>query len=119
MAAFLEDVKAHRPHNEGIREWDPRPKPNGPVMLTERASSSLRTVRGWLFPLEHYDDSMRLNVVSQYLELLLVMASNRPVDVKSMRSVLRQARDSLDDEQYERLLGYRPMFDWNRGVTSA
>jgi len=88
-------------------------------MLTERASASLRTVRGWLFPLEHYDDGLRLNLVSQYLELLLVMASNRPVDVASMRSVLRQARDTLDDEQYDRLMGYRPMFDSNRGITSG
>lgn len=88
-------------------------------MLTERASSSVRTVRGWLFPLEHYDDGLHLNLVSQYLELLLVMASNRPLDVKSMRTVLRQARDSLDDDQYDRLMGYRPMFDTNRGVTSG
>ncbi len=80
-------------------------------MLTERSSSTLRTVRGWLFPLEHYDDGLRLNLVSQYLELLLVMASNRPVDVTSMHSVLRQARDNLDDEQYELLMGYRLMFD--------
>ncbi len=105
-------MKAHRPRADGVREIDPKPKPNGgPVLITERVSPTIRTVQGWLMPLEHYDEHLRLNLTQQYLELLIMMASKRPVDAVSMRIVLRQARNSLDDEQYEHLMDYRPMFD--------
>ena len=112
-------MKAFHPQTDGIREVDPRPREDGRVLLTERASPSIRTVRGWLMPLEHYDDGLRLSPLHQYLELLLIMASKRPVDVASMRTVLRQARNTLDDEQYERLLGYRPLFDVGRAVVRS
>lgn len=104
-------MKAYRPRADGIRELGPRQKQNGRVLLTERVSPTIRTVQGWLMPLEHYDDHLGLSPLHQYLELLLIMASRRPVDVASVRTVLRQARNSLDDEQYERLMGYRPLFD--------
>lgn len=104
-------MKAFRPKSQGIREVEPVPKGNGRIFLTERTSPTIRTVQGWLMPLEHYDEGMRLSPLHQYLELLLIMSSKRPVDVASMRTVLRQARNSLDDEQYDRLLDYRPMFD--------
>lgn len=104
-------MKAYSPKSEGVREWNPRPGRPGAVVLTQRLSPSIKTVRGWLLPLEHYDRDPGMSVLQQYLELLLVMASKRPVDVPSMRTVLRQARSNLDDAQYEILLTYRPMFD--------
>jgi hypothetical protein len=104
-------MKTYRPKGQGIREVEPRPKGNGRVLITERTSPTIRTVQGWLMPLEHYDERLRLSPLQQYLELLLMMASKRPVDAVSMRTVLRQARNSLDDEQYDRLLEYHPMFD--------
>ncbi len=70
-------------------------------------------------PLEHYDDGMRLSPLHQYLELLMIMASKRPVDLASMRTVLTQARNNLDDEQYERLMGYRPLFDLDRKIVRS
>lgn len=70
-------------------------------------------------PLEHYDEGARLSPLHQYLELLLIMASRRPVDVASMRTVVRQARNSLDDEQFERLLSYRVMFDVAHRILSS
>ncbi len=107
-------MKSFRPRTEGIREVEPRPKANGRIFLTERSSPTIRTVQGWLMPLEHYDETARLSPVQQYLELLWIMSSKRPVDLASMRTVLRQARDSLDDEQFARLMGYRPVFDAGR-----
>lgn len=104
-------MKDYRPKASGIREVDPRPSNNGRLFITERSSPSIRTVHGWLMPLEHYDEALHLAPVHQYLELLLIMASRRPIDVPSMRTVLRQARNGLDDEQYERLMSYRVMFD--------
>lgn len=109
-------MRAYRPKTEGIREVEPRQKGDGRVLFTERVSPTIRTVRGWLMPLEHYDRDMVLDTVHQYLELLLIMSSRRPVDVASMRLVLRQARNSLDDEQYARLLEYRPMWDAARAL---
>lgn len=50
----------------------------------------------------------------QYLGLILAMASQRPLDVVSMRTVLAQARNSLDDGQYDALVGYRQLFDPER-----
>lgn len=104
-------MKDYRPKTAGIREVDPWPSNNGRVFITERTSPSIRTVQGWLMPLEHYDETLHLAPVHQYLELLLIMSSRRPLDVVSMRTVLRQARNSLDDEQFERLMGFRVMFD--------
>lgn len=112
-------MKAHRPQTDGIREVDPRDPGPGRVLLTERASPTVRTVEGWLMPLEHYDETARLSPLHQYLELLLIMASKRPVDVSSMRTVLRQARNSLDDEQFGRLLTYRTMFDVGHRIISS
>ncbi len=109
-------MKALRPTVDGIREVDPRRSGPARVLLTERASPTLRTVQGWLMPLEHYDEDGKLSPLHQYLELLMIMASKRPVDVASMRTVLRQARNNLDDEQFERLMGYRAMFDVGRKV---
>ncbi len=112
-------MKAYRPRTDGIREADPRPQATGRVWITERTSPTIRTVQGWLMPLEHYDEGMRLSPLHQYLELLMIMASKRPLDVASMRIVLRQARNTLDDEQYDRLLGYRPMFDVGKVVVAT
>ncbi len=109
-------MKTYRPKTEGIREVEPRPRGNGRVLITERTSPTIRTVQGWLMPLEHYDERLKLSPLQQYLELLLMMASKRPVDAVSMRTVLRQARNNLDDEQYDRLLQYRPLFDVDRTV---
>ncbi len=112
-------MRAYRPKQDGIREVDPQYKGDGRILLTERTSPTIRTVQGWLMPLEHYDENGQLSRPGQYLELLLIMASRRPVDVVSMRSVLRQARNSLDDEQYERLMAYRPMFDVDHAVVRS
>lgn len=109
-------MKTYRPKSQGIREFEPRPKPNGRVLITERTSPTIRTVHGWLMPLEHYDERLKLSPVQQYLELLLMMASKWPVDAASMRTVLRQARNTLDDEQYAWLLEYAPMFDVDGAV---
>ena len=107
-------MKAYRPRSEGIREWEPRRKAAGPIMLTERASVSIRSVRGWLFPLEHYDENLTLNVLEQYTELLLVMASAKPIDFESIRDIMRDARDRLDDEEYGRLLAYKSLLETAR-----
>lgn len=109
-------MKIYRPRAEGIREVEPRPKGNGRVLITERTSPSIRTVQGWLMPLEHYDERLALSPLQQYLELLLMMASKRPVDAPSMRTILRQARNTLDDEQFAHLMGYRTMFDVDGAV---
>lgn len=97
-----------------VRDLAPPLHPNGRVLVTERASPTIRTIQGWLLPLEHYDESLRLNPTQQYLELLLLMSSKRPVDRLSMATVLRQARNSLSDEEYDRLVSFRPMFDPGR-----
>ncbi len=101
--------RAKRPYrapDEGIREWNPRPKPRGVVMISEHVSPSIRTAIGWLYPLEHYDEMLSLDALSQYAELLLLMGSNGAVDLESLQGVLRQARDRLNDSDYDRLLGY-------------
>ncbi len=95
---------------------EPRPKGIGRVLITERSSPTIRTVQGWLMPLEHYDEHLKLSPLQQYLELLLMMASKRPVDAASMRTVVRQARNTLDDEQFERLMEYRSLFDVDGAV---
>ncbi len=104
-------VKSYRPRNDGIREWDPRTRRAGPVALTERSSPSIRTVRGWLMPLEHYDENLKLNVLEQYTELLLVMGSGKAVDFESVAAVMREARNRLSDEEYGRLLDYKSLIE--------
>ena len=112
-------VRTYRPNSEGIREWQPRPKTTGAIMLTERSSPSIRSVRGWLFPLEHYDETLKLNLLEQYVELLLVMASARAVDFESIKDIMREARDQLTDEEYGRLLGYKSLLESARVGISA
>ncbi len=98
--------RSYRPQSEGIREWDPKPRPGNVIMLTERVSPSIRTAVGWLFPLEHYDESLSLDPLSQYAELLLIMGSNGPADLASVQAILKEAKDRLSDAEFERLQGY-------------
>lgn len=98
--------KPYRTSDEGIREYDPRPKPQGVIVLTERTSPSIRTTVGWLYPLEHYDRKLSLDPLSQYAELLLLMGSNGNADMDSVRNILLEARNRLTDPEYDRLRGY-------------
>ncbi len=107
-------MKVFRPDSEGIREVDPKPLRTGPIWLTERTSPTLRTVRGWLFPLEHYDEKIKLNVLEQYTELLLIMGSGKTVDFESIKAVMREARDHLDDDAYDRLMSYKALLETAR-----
>jgi hypothetical protein len=116
---YISDVKPYRPRSEGIREWQPRSTKGGPIVITERSSPSIRSVRGWLFPLEHYDENLKLNVLEQYVELLLVMASAKPIDFDSIVDIMREARDRLDDEEYGRLLAYKALLESARMGISA
>ncbi|MGQ0796400.1 MAG: hypothetical protein ACT4OI_00835 [Methanobacteriota archaeon] len=104
-------VKSYRPRHDGIREWNPKPSRGGPIALTERASPSIRTVRGWLMPLEYYDENLELNVLEQYTELLLVMGSGKAVDFDSIAAVMREARNRLTDDEYGRLLEYKSLIE--------
>lgn len=79
----------------------------------------MRTVRGWLFPLEHYDEKLKLNVLEQYTELLLVMGSAKPVDFESVQAVMREARDLLSDDEYAKLLGYKALLETARSGIPA
>lgn len=110
--------RAYRARDDGIREWDPRPKPQGVIMLTERVSPSIRTTTGWLYPLEHYDRKLSLDPLSQYAELLLLMGSEGDADVDSVRDILTQARNRLTDAEYIRLQGYVDLFMVGRGGPS-
>ena len=96
----------YRPDTEGIREWDPKPRASTAIMLTERVSPSIRTAVGWLFPLEHYDEKLSLDPLSQYAELLLIMGSKGPADLESVQAVLKEAKNRLRDDEYEKLQGY-------------
>lgn len=98
--------KAYRPDSEGVREWDPKPRKSGVVVLTERVSPSIRHAVGWLYPLEHYDQTLRLNPVSQYAELLLIIGSGETLDMDSIHAILQEARGRLSDPEFERLRGY-------------
>jgi len=98
--------KTYRPDSEGVREWDPKPRKSGVIVLTERVSPSIRSAVGWLYPLEHYDQRLRLDPVSQYAELLLIIGSGETVDTDSVRAVLQEARGRLSDQEFERLQGY-------------
>ena len=101
------DSKRHyRSANEGIREWDPKPRPGNVIMITERVAPSIRTAVGWLYPLEHYDQKLSLDPLSQYAELLILMGSHGPADLESVRAILKEARDRLSDQEYARLQGY-------------
>jgi len=102
--------KSYRTRDEGIREWDPRPKPQGVIVLTERVSPSIRTTVGWLYPLEHYDRRLSLDPLSQYAELLLLMGSDGDADRDSVRDILKEARNRLTDAEYIRLQGYVDLF---------
>jgi len=103
--------KSYRPGSDGIREWEPRSARAGPVAITVRASPSIRTVRGWLMPLEHYDEDLKLNILEQYTELLLVMGSGRAVDYDSVAAVMREARLRLTDDEYGKLLDYKSLIE--------
>ncbi len=96
----------YRPANEGIREWDPKPRPGNVIMITERVAPSIRTAVGWLYPLEHYDERLSLDPLSQYAELLILMGSRGPADIQSVRAILKEARDRLSDPEYAKLRGY-------------
>ncbi len=98
--------RAYRAESEGTRERDPKPRGDSVILITRRISPSIRTAVGWLYPLEHYDETMRLSPAMQYAELLLIMGSNGRPDEDSVRAVLREARNRLDDKQYDRFLGY-------------
>ncbi len=98
--------KPYRTSDEGIREYDPRPRPQGVIVLTERTSPSIRTTVGWLYPLEHYDRGLSLDPLSQYAELLLIMGSNGNADMESVKTILIEARNRLTDPEYDRLRGY-------------
>jgi hypothetical protein len=98
--------KPYRTADEGIRELNPRPKPRGAIVLTERTSPSIRTTVGWLYPLEYYDQKLSLDPLSQYAELLLLMGSNGNADHESVHSILLEARNRLTDPEYDRLRGY-------------
>src|SRR3989304_3145921 len=104
---FRSKNRTYRSHNEGLRELEPKGRrESGVIILTKRVAPSIRSAVGWLYPLEHYDEALRLSPVMQYAELLLLMGSNGPVDDPSLRTVLEEARNRLDDGQYERLLSY-------------
>ena len=98
--------RSYRTRDEGIRECNPRPKQQGVIVLTERISPSIRTTVGWLYPLEHYDDKLELDPLSQYAELLLLMGSDGNPDMDSVGNILAQARNRLTDREYDRLRGY-------------
>lgn len=98
--------RPYRTADEGIREWEPRPRPQGVVVVTERASPSIRTTVGWLYPLEHYDQRLSLDPLAQYAELLLLMGSDGPPDMDSVKDILVEARNRLTDREYDQLRGY-------------
>lgn len=98
--------RSYDTQGQGIREWEPKPKPQGVIAITERASPSVRKTVGWLYPLEHYDEKLRLDVVSQYAELLLLMGSPEEPDMASVRDLLAEARNRLTDAEFDRLHGY-------------
>ncbi len=102
--------RPYRTRDEGIREWDPKPKPQGVIVLAERVSPSIRTTVGWLYPLEHYDRKLSLDPLSQYAELLLLMGSEGDADTDSVRDILAEARNRLTDAEYIRLQGYVDLF---------
>jgi len=62
-------------------------------------------------PLEHYDEDLKLNILEQYTELLLVMGSGRAVDYDSVAAVMREARLRLTDDEYGKLLDYKSLIE--------
>ncbi len=107
--------RPYRTTDEGIREYDPRPKPSSVIVLTERTSPSIRTTIGWLYPLEHYDQKLSLDPLSQYAELLLIMGSNGNPDMDSVKDILSEARNRLTDPEYDQLRGYVDLLMVGRG----
>ncbi len=107
--------RPYRTSDEGIREYDPRPKPQNVIVLTERTSPSIRTTVGWLYPLEHYDQKLSLDPLSQYAELLLIMGSNGIPDMESVKDILFEARNRLTDGEYDQLQGYVDLLMVGRG----
>lgn len=107
--------RPYRTSDEGIREYDPKPKPQSVIVLTERTSPSIRMTVGWLYPLEHYDQKLSLDPLSQYAELLLIMGSNGNPDMESVQDILLQARNRLTDPEYEQLQGYVDLLLVGRG----
>lgn len=107
--------RPYRTTDEGIREYDPKPKPQSVIILTERASPSIRTTVGWLYPLEHYDQKLSLDPLSQYAELLLIMGSNGNPDMDSVKDILQEARNRLTDPEYDQLRGYVDLLMVGRG----
>lgn len=113
-------IRQYAPHADGIREWRPLDRRFGAVALTEQISPSIRSVRGWLYPLEHYDKRMEMTVLEQYVELLLVMGSETPVDFESIAAVMREARARLSDDEYDKLLSYKALVESARmGIPAA
>ena len=100
----------YRSSNEGIREWDPKPRSGGVIMITQRVAPSIRTAVGWLYPLEHYDEKLSLDPLSQYAELLILMGSRGPADLESVRAILKEARGRLSDPEYVKLQEYVDLF---------
>ncbi len=98
--------RPYRPSNEGIREWDPKPRPGNAIMITERTGPSIRTAVGWLYPLEHYDRRLSLDPLTQYAELLLIMGSREPVDLESVRAIMEEAEEVVTPAEFVRLRGY-------------
>jgi hypothetical protein len=107
--------RPYRTSDEGIREWDPKPRPQSVIILTERTSPSIRTTVGWLYPLEHYDRKLSLDPLSQYAELLLIMGSNGDPDMDSVKTILSEARNRLTDPEYDQLRGYVDLLMVGRG----
>ncbi len=107
--------RPYRTTDEGIREYDPKPKPSSVIVLTERTSPSIRTTVGWLYPLEHYDQKLSLDPLSQYAELLLIMGSNGNPDMDSVKDILAEARNRLTDPEYDQLRGYVDLLMVGRG----
>lgn len=112
-------MKPYRPGIEGIREWNPYARRSGPIMLTVRVTPSVRTVKGWLFPLEYYDENLKLDVLQQYTELLFLMGSAKNIDFDSIIDIMREAKNRLNDDEYERLLTYKSRLERARSGIPA
>lgn len=107
--------RPYRTSDEGIREYDPKPRPSSVIVLTERTSPSIRTTVGWLYPLEHYDQKLSLDPLAQYAELLMIMGSNGNPDMDSVKTILFEARNRLTDREYDQLRGYVDLLMVGRG----
>jgi hypothetical protein len=86
------------------------------ILITQRVAPSIRSAVGWLYPLEHYDERLSLDPLSQYAELLLLMGSRGPTDIESVRAILKEARDRLSDREFEKLRDYVDLLMVGRGT---